>query len=81
MDIALISLLLIICIVQYTKDYFTIESNFLDCTTSYEIPRYKEDGNLFPKEFNYKVKSYTYKITYKNKRIKYKTFNIIEDGR
>ncbi len=81
MEILLITILIILCVLFYTKDYFTIESNYLDSTNNYELPRYKEDGNLFPKEFNYKVKSYTYKITFKNKRIKYKTYNIIEDGR
>lgn len=74
MDIALISLLLIICIVQYTKDYFIIDTNTMISEKEYMVT-YTENGK------EYKVKSYTYKITYKNKRIKYKTFNIIEDGR
>lgn len=74
MDIALISLLLIICIVQYTKDYFIIDTNQMVSEKEYNITYYESDKE-------YKVKSYTYKITYKNKRIKYKTFNIIEDGR
>lgn len=74
MDIALISLLLIICIIQYTKDYFIIDTNQLIESKEYEVT-YTETSKT------YKVKSYTYKITYKNKRIKYQTHNIIEDGR
>lgn len=74
MDIALISLLVIVCILQYTKDYFIIDSNQLISEKEYEVS-YCESNKT------YKVKSYTYKITYKNKRIAYKTFNIIDDGR
>jgi len=74
MDIALISLLVIVCILQYTKDYFIIDSNQLISEKEYEVS-YCESIKI------YKVKSYTYKITYKNKRIAYKTFNIIDDGR
>ena len=74
MDIALISLLVIVCILQYTKDYFIVDSNQLISEKEYEVS-YCESTKT------YKVKSYTYKITYKNKRIAYKTFNIIEDGR
>jgi hypothetical protein len=74
MAIALISLLIIICILQYTKDYFIIESNQLISEKEYNVA-YCESITT------YKVKSYTYKITYKNKRIAYKTYNVIEDGR
>lgn len=74
MDIALISLLVIVCILQYTKDYFIVDSNQLISEKEYEVA-YCESVTT------YKVKSYTYKITYKNKRIAYKTFNIVEDGR
>jgi len=72
MDIVLITLLIIICIIQYTKDYFIIDNNQLIETLEYTI-KYTEDSEIR------KVKSYRYKITYKNKRVKYKTYNIIEE--
>jgi len=74
MTILLITILIILCVIFYTKDYFTIDTNQMISEKEYNITYYESDKE-------YKVKSYTYKITYKNKRIKYKTFNIIEDGR
>jgi uncharacterized protein YxeA len=74
MTILLITILIILCVIFYTKDYFTIDTNQMISEKEY-THQFTEDGR------EYKVKSYTYKITFKNKRIKYKTFNIIEDGR